>query len=393
MPSLIKRNGVLRYRASVPVPGKPGKRKQKLYPDDSKKSFKKAVLWEEETKRHLKEEMEQGVVMASFNAGLWAEKYLDDVEGKFVKTTYDEKRSAFSRLFKYDPIKPNMTINELIESEMSETSLAYDFLNEQFKTRGGNAANKDRKNLSSAWNWGQEYLRDFPKNLINPFYVVKRFPKTNSPRYVPPEEDFWKVYDIVDDQQDKVMLLFSFHLAARRGETFRSKWSDVDFKNGKTRLWTRKRKGGSLEYDWMPLTKELKTSLLSWWEDRLSQITDDKEHLFVCLDKTPFCEQFYGRPFKVRQHFMRRLCEKACVKYFSFHAIRHLSATVQYHKGKTLDWLQRFLRHQSATTTQRYLKSLGLESLRDGLDEGFKRPGEVIELHNEKAPKRTSFGG
>jgi len=337
--------------------------------------------------------MEQEAVMAYFNLGMLCDLYLDDVKSRFVKKTYDEKKAAFSRLFNYEHISPDMPVDELVESEMSEASLAYDFLNEQFKTRGGNAANKDRKNLSKAWGWGQKHLRDFPKNLINPFYTVERFPEKCSPRYVPPEEDFWKVYDIVNDQQDKVILLFSFHLAARRGETFRSKRSDIDFKNDKIRLWTRKRKGGNLEYDWMPLTKELKTGLLAWWEVRLSHTTDDKEHLFVCLDKTPFCDQYYGKPFKNRQHFMSRLCEKAGVKHFGFHAIRHLSATVQYHNGKSLDWLQGFLRHKSANTTQKYLKSIGIESLRQGLEEGFQRPGEVIELKNEKAPKRISFGG
>ena len=345
MPSLIMKKGVLRYRASVPIPGEPGIRKQKLYPDDTKKSYKDAVLWEKETKKQLMAERDQEAAMASFNAGIWAEKYLDDVEGRFVKKTYDEKRSAFSRLFKYEHISHDMQVNELVESEMSQTSLAYDFLNDQFTKRGGNAANKDRKNLSKAWNWGNGNLRDFPKHLINPFYSVERFPETNSPRYVPPEEDFWKVHHVAEDQQDKTMLLFSLHLAARRGETFRAKRSDIDFSDKKIRLWTRKRKGGNLESDWMPLTKELKTALLSWWEIRLSHSTHDKEHLFICLDKTPFCDPYYGRPFQNRQHFMGRLCEKAKVKPFGFHAIRHLSATIQYHRGKPLNWLQRFLRH------------------------------------------------
>ena len=69
MPSLIIKKGVLRYRASVPIPGIPGKRKQKLYPDDSKKSHKKAILWEEKTKKKLIEEMEQEAVTVFFNLG------------------------------------------------------------------------------------------------------------------------------------------------------------------------------------------------------------------------------------------------------------------------------------------------------------------------------------
>ena len=386
MPSLIMKNGVFRYRASVPVPGESGKRKQKLYPDDSKKSYKNALLWEEETKKQLVEEMEQEAVMASFNLGVWCDLYLDDVKNRCVKKTYEEKCSAFSRLFEYERIDAQMPLSELVDSELSETSLARDFLNFQFEKRGGNAANKDRKNLSTAWNWGQTTLRDFPKNLINPFYSVERYPKVSFPRYVPSEEDFWKVYDIAQGQ-DRVMLLFSYHLAARRGETFRAKKSDIDFKNDKIRLWTRKRKGGNLEFDWMPMTQELKIALLSWLEVRISQPAVDTEHIFVCLDKTPFCDQYYGKPFTYRQHFMRRICKRAKVKPFGFHAIRHLAATVQYHNGQGLNWLQAFLRHKNATTTEKYLKSLGLKPLREGLDEGFKRPGEVVEFKREKPPK------
>ncbi len=113
-----------------------------------------------------------------------------------------------------------------------------------------------------------------------------------------------------------------------------AKKSDIDFKNDKIRLWTRKRKGGNLEFDWMPMTQELKTTLLSWLEVRMSQPEVDAEHIFVCLDKTPFCDQYYGKPFAYRQHFMRRICKKAKVKPFGFHAIRHLAATVQYHNGR-----------------------------------------------------------
>jgi integrase len=230
------------------------------------------------------------------------------------------------------------------------------------------------------------------------------------------------VYDIVEDQQDKTMLLTTYHLAARRGEIFRIKRSDIDFKNGKIRLWTRKRKGGDLEFDWMPMTKELKSILLSWWEVRISHTTIDKEHVFVCLDQTPFCDQYYGRPFTVRQHFMERICEKVLkkrkmaavkkgelvledlkavekfdnqfgIKPFGFHAIRHLAATVQYHNGKNLNWLQRFLRHKNATTTEKYLRKLGLDPLRKGLDEGFKRTGEVVKFPKEKTSGRISSRG
>ncbi len=93
----------------------------------------------------------------------------------------------------------------------------------------GNAANKTRKNLAAAWTWGQRYYGLPP---VNPFLSVERFPADQTPRYVPPEEDFWKVYEIADSV-DKAFLLFLLHTAARRTEAFRLTWEDVDFPVGK----------------------------------------------------------------------------------------------------------------------------------------------------------------
>ena len=122
----------------------------------------------------------------------------------------------------------------------------------------GNAANKDKKNLRAAWNFGIKYL-DMPKD--DPFVAVESFPVTQQPRYVPPEKDFWKVHDVAEGE-DKVLLLTFLFTGARRNELFSLKWDDVDLANSKVRLWTRKRKGGSFEYDWLPLIERLANALV-----------------------------------------------------------------------------------------------------------------------------------
>ncbi len=111
----------------------------------------------------------------------------------------------------------------------------------RYRKVSGYAANKDRKNLVAAWNWGIKYI-GLPQP--NPCQI-DRFPEVRSERYVPPEEDFWKVYDLVSGQ-DKVMLSAFLYLGARRGEIFRLLWSDVDLVNNKLRLGTRKRRDGTL---------------------------------------------------------------------------------------------------------------------------------------------------
>jgi len=297
----------------------------------------------------------------------WSEEYLDFAKERFAVKTYKEKKFALSRLCKF--FNPELPVESL------SPSMALAFLRAQANKRSGNASNKDRKNLAAAWEWSRKYLNDFPRDNVNPFKSVDKFPEKRSPRYVPSEGDFWKVYNVAEGQ-DQIMLLTYLHLAARRKEIFNVTWTDIDFGNNQVRLWTSKREGGNQEADWLPMTSELRKALMGWWQDRPVK---DSPYVFVCLDKTPFCEQHYGKPFKSRQRLMGRLCEKAKVNLFGFHAIRHLTATILYHKGYDVSVIQAILRHKNPTTTNRYLKSLGLEHTRKALEEGLKKPATVIQ--------------
>jgi integrase len=81
---------------------------------------------------------------------------------------------------------------------------------------------------------------------------------------------------------------------------------------------------------------------------------------------------------------MNRLCEKAEVKKFGFHAIRHLTASILYHKRHAVSIIQQVLRHKNATTINRYLQKHGIEAVRKGLEDSLKRPAEVIDLSERK---------
>jgi integrase len=273
----------------------------------------------------------------------------------FAEKTYREKRSMFKKFYKY--IDPNLPVTEL------KSSMVMDYLLRQKEQRSGYAANKDRKNLIAAWNWGMMYMNPVLPP-INPC-KVRKLPEVRSPRYIPSAEDFWKVYNVAEGQ-DRVMLLTFLHTAGRRGEIFRLKKSDLDFEQNRVRLWTRKRAGGNMESNWLPMTMELKEALLWWLQSRPIK---DSPYVFLCLDKYNFCSEQYGQRFKYRQNLMPRLCEKAGVKKFGFHSIRHLSSTILFAKGHSLGVIQAILRHENPLTTTKYLKSLGIENVREALQD------------------------
>lgn len=356
-----------------------GKRKEKIFLNK-----KDALMWESASRSNPKEIWpEKTNTVSLFD---WSQAYLDYAKAQFANVTYEEKRSMFKRLLK--EIDPGLPVFELTPGHVQT------YITKQKLERSGYAANKDRKNLVAAWNWGTEYMNpNLPK--LNPCQV-KKMPEDRSPRYVPPEEDFWKAYNLASGQ-DRVMLLTFLHLAARRGEIFRLKWDDVDFNADRVRLWTRKRHGGGLEFDWLPMTKMLKESILWWLENTPMK---DAENVFLCTEEKNFCKEVHGMPFKHRQHFMAKLCERAKVKPFGFHAIRHLTASTLYNMGCPIAHIQAVLRHESATTTAKYIRSLGCEGVRKSLEALSQqksnvllyRPREVIGIEKASQKEKAVSG-
>ena len=260
--------------------------------------------------------------------------YLDMATERFAKKTISEKKLAFKYLYKVVP--PDTPPEDFAPA------MALDALRFIARKSSGNAANKAKKNLSTAWEWGKKY---YGLPAVNPFREVEKFPADQKPRYVPSEDDFWKAFNKAAPH-DQVFLLFMLHTGARRAETFRLRWDDVDFVGNKIRLGTRKTAHGGMEYAWVPMTMELHNSLAN--------------HRATSRSVFVFTDPETGDPYSARQHFMERLCNRAKVKPFGFHAIRHLSATILANEGLDIPTVQSVLRHKNPNTTALYIKSLGV---------------------------------
>lgn len=250
MPTKTSRRGKMRWRGFVKQNGKIVASK---WFGSGKQEYRKAIAWEEETRERLRKEAE--TIPTGLPSSLeWGNAYLSYVKRRYVEKTYKEKKAVFKRflLFAKEQNK---------ELEAMTPAFALQYLQAQYDERSGYAANKDRKNLSAAWEWGKKYLDGFPVERANPFAAVDKFPEERLSRYVPPLEDFDAVLANAEGQ-DHVMLTAFLHLAARRGELFRLTWQDVDFINEQVCLSTRKTRNGSMKRVWLPISTELKKELL-----------------------------------------------------------------------------------------------------------------------------------
>lgn len=296
---------------------------------------KEALAWElqQSAETWMQEEYETTLLISWLD---FATAYLQMAKERYSEKTWAEKRRAFK-------LSLLIISLETIAQEVSGRQ-ALAVLRRVASETSGNAANKTRKNLAAAWAWGRRYY-GFPQE--NPWRGVEKFPADQQPRYVPPEEDFWRVFEVAD-RRDKAFLLFLLHTGARCGEAFRLTWNDVDMHGKRVRLGTRKSADGGMRYAWRPLTSQLHEALADL---KLRQPGSGNV----------FRPKRRGSTYTARQHMMPLLCARAGVKPFGFHAIRHLAATIQAYAGLDLPTVQGMLRHQSPTTTARYIKSLGIQ--------------------------------
>lgn len=309
-----------------------------------------ARKWEAEQSAELWMRQERPILTALSAAT----EYLKDVEARMVRKTLIEKQTVFRLLFA--TLAPQTPMEEITAKDAAR------FLNRQNESRGGNAANGDRKNLAAWWTWAQDALG---VEAANPFHKVRRFGEVRTERHVPTVED---METLLKNETGEIhtFLLTLLHTAARVGELFRLRWSDLDFEHRTVRLGTRKRKGGSLEHDKVPMTEALRVELKAHKEGARS--------VFV------FCRAD-GQPYTQRIHLMERLCRRHGVQEFGFHGIRHLTASMLDAAGVELATIQAILRHKSATTTAKYLHSLrGTRVELDHVFEGEKKaPGRQTE--------------
>ena len=314
--------------------------------------------WIVEEKRRLAEEeakTQKHALMYSEMCG----QYLEECEARMRANTVREKYRHLTDFASH--LGRDLPVAE-INQEHAER-----FVKTVQQKKGNKAANRNLRSLKACWNWFKSRVGH------NPWSAVQPYPEEEFYKYVPPPEDISAVMLAAEPWQRDILEVF-LKTGARLGEVLSLTWEDVNFERRAIRLWTRKRKGGNRQPRVLWMSDKLLATIQGLWDRR------DKRSPFVFTN--PRTGGRYDRNQHSIRYMMKRLCEKAQVKEFGFHALRHyVSMRLLDSKKASLGDIQRFLGHQRATTTDLYLKALSPD---------LRHLGDVLDAEEESEENQVS---
>ncbi len=249
------------------------------------------------------------------------ESRLDDVKTRRSKQYFREMQLFFQKITPIFAHKRRIGKEDIVEylNSVAHKSFAL--------------ANKHLRWLKALFN--------HKEGIINPCNGIDPYPLRKKEKYIPPMEDVKKVLKVATKEQ-RNYLLTAIHTAGRIREINRLKPEDIHKDYSYVILRTRKAKNSDEVERIVPVNKVLK--------EVLKKLPMDGEYIFT--------NKRTKTKYDYRDKLLARLCEKAGVRPFTFHCLRHLSASVMADAGVPITTIQKVLGHQRATTTDIYLKSI-----------------------------------
>lgn len=238
-------------------------------------------------------------------------------------------------------------------------------------------ANKELQYLRALFNFGVK------KSFVghNPTAGIDFFPIVKGKKYIPPKEHVIKVIN-AGNPEDQQYLWTIVLTAARVSEINKLTWDDINFNKQEVTLWTRKRKGGNKEPREVPMISKLHTILKHRFDHHNPDIPWVFWHSYWSRKK----QQRVQGPYGDRKKLMPSLCKKAKVKYFRYHALRHLTASMLDDLGVAIGTIQRILGHKNRSTTEIYLHPID-GAARAAMSK-LETPGifDAVQTPNPKTP-------
>jgi integrase len=325
------------------------------YKKEGFKTRSKAQEWEVQKRKEMKNPSEPEPIRLTFSQA--STIYLKDCRARFQKNTWRQKAFVYRKFLSF--------INEDPPADSITKQTFREYLVYRRAKDGNCATNRDLKEFKALFNWciRQELL------FKNPCINIQDYPEEFKVKYIPTVEDINRII-LVAEPDDKDLIQTLRHTAGRISEVLNLTWEDINFEQRWVRLWTRKRRGGELHEDKLPMTDTLYGILKYRWNNR-NKLTP---YVFHNEDGSKYTYHQKG-------HIMKKVCEKAGVKPFGFHSIRHHVASFLADSHKVShNQIQLMLRHRRLTTTDHYIKTL---------DPQLKQISKVLDEQNQVIVKKA----
>jgi integrase len=295
------------------------------------------------------ERVRQSSILNSPSFGWVANERLKEVAMYATAAHYRDVRTILSRFEEWYGIPIALITVDMAKTRFFEIA----------KKFGNRYANRHLIELKAVFNWAVRN-NHLTKSLIN---VIIKLAVKDSSKQIPERSDIEKVFDVAHPL-DRAYLEVILFTAARVNEINTLRWADVDLLAHTLKLWTSKKKHGDRKFRVIPMIPRVHEALIEAWNRR----PEDSVFVFNNPDmvmKYPHNPERWA--YGYRSKLMTTLCKKAGVARFTYHEMRHNSASILADRGVPITVIQAILGHESIVTTNRYLHALG-KAMIDGMD-------------------------
>jgi len=210
--------------------------------------------------------------------------------------------------------------------------------------------NRELAALKCMFNWAIKN----GKMTVNPMKKIKMLKENNTRLRFLSKEEAQALVNNCPPHLRRVVIT-ALLTGMRRGEILGLKWSDVDMTRGIITL--RNTKSGMIRY--IPISSQL-AKVLSECVD-----SSDGEYVFCSRNR---------RPYKKMDNFFQKVVERAGLKDFRFHDLRHTAASYMVMAGIDLVTVKEILGHSKLDMTLRYAHLSPLHK-----QDAMERLGEKVD--------------